>query len=49
MKNEGLKEEICKYLTDKGLELVSQPGYRIQIFIGKGIAVSVEGKESDVY
>jgi len=48
MKNKGLKGEICKYLTDKGLELVSQPGYRIQIYVGTGIAVSVEGKESDV-
>ena len=41
MKNEGLKEEICRYLTDKGLELVSQPGYKIQIYVGDGLSVSV--------
>ena len=44
MKNEGLKEEICKYLADKGLESVSQPGYNIQIFSGKWIVLSVEEK-----
>jgi len=41
----NLKEEICKYLADKGLELVSQPSSKKQIFIGKsGLTVVVEKK-----
>ena len=45
MKNVGLKKEICKYLEDKGFELVSQHGYRIQIYVGKGLSVIVSEKE----
>jgi len=44
MKNEGLKDEICKYLEEKGLNLVSQPGYRKQIYVSEGLSVIVNEK-----
>ena len=45
MKKAGLKEDICKYLEEKGLELVSQPGYRKQIYVSEKLTVIVNEKE----
>jgi len=42
-KNAGqLYDEICSFLEGEGLELVSQKGYKIQVFTGKGLSVKVE-------
>ena len=39
---EQLYDEICSFLEGKGFESVSQKGYKIQVFTGKGLSVKVE-------
>jgi len=37
-----IDKEISEYLISKDLVPISQEGYKIQIFVGKGISVMIE-------
>ena len=44
--NDEMKE-ICDYFEKRGFELVSQPGYKIQIYVRNNLRVKIEDKEEN--
>jgi hypothetical protein len=40
-------EELCRWIEGKGFLLISQKGYRIQIYVKNSITIKVEEKRKE--